>query len=680
MKGHQASSLIMLMEKKSTLEDLRRAIPWRLFAAAFVLIAVLACVFPVVPCGDGPFQTLNWISRIKQGQIPGRDFDVFHGIGVLWFHSMLALPFGAAREIIWIHYLGSLVAQWALWCSVFYVAGHPWRRALLEGSALCGLMLLSMGIPFANIAQLVGAGHSMIGARVALPLLCLFLAHRSIRSSGAGIWWRAGLIMGAAAGGGAWFATDQAPACLVMGMVTATGFAGAIRTDSMFTRFLRIATTLATVLIIAASTYVLLLWMSTGGALERCLGYWWQTLPQVQFWYFGGAPNAYFHQFRDLLDPSVLVLAFVACSFHLVGLIFRKSGQWPLRLGLAAYGMVSLLPLAGMFYSHYVSGLWCTGLIGVLLARSPDRLSDRVLSLISLRTTQIGLVVTCLVLTARSVQIQWKVKTAYPYANHLDVSLSGAKGANEVGGAVPVFVTAELQSRPSSNLVRAFYRAVPEISLGQAGVGRFDYIIHALGDEQQAEYRQVLQSAPPVFMRVPSQRDFRYAQWLWHQWPELWGWIFSNYQLEDIYQGSAYWRHADRATEPKVKPFAVQLVHENEVTVLRSEHRPTPGCLLRLSVTYRTERISGPLASAVDKMTRVTLRPSGVLDDQPFSWPPGSQVQVRQVYLLPKPGADVEVRLSGEGPILSSRLVVVGAVAEEIQGVDIEGLVKTFQP
>lgn len=668
------------MESASTSAAFNRVIPRHLLSAAFLMVVGLAWLYPIIPSGDGPFQTLNWISRIKEGQLPGRDFDVFHGIGVLWTHALLALPFGATREVIWVHYLGSLIAQWLLWSSVFRAAGRSWGNAMSFGAALCGLMSLTSGIPFANLAMMIGAGHSMVGARVALPLLGLFLAQRTTESSQSDNCWKAGLCMGGAAGFGAWFATDQALASLMMAIVVAIAHAWCAGSHPPAVRMIRTLTSVAMVIMVAAATYGSLLWLTTGGAVDQCLTYWWKTLPKVQFWYFGGAPNNYLHGWRDFLDPSILILGFASIGLHVAGLIHRRPGQWPLRLGLAAYGLVSLLPLLGMFFPHYLSGLWCTGLIGILMARWPDRVVGRLFAKVPSSTIRIVLITACLVLSARTIQVQWKNKARCRNPEQLRCSLSGEKSVEKIGGTVPEFVLAEFRDRPSPNLLRAFYRATPEISLGQPGVGRFDYIIHALGNEQQEEYRDILKSSPPLFFRVPTRASFQYVIWLWHQWPELWLDLLSNYRLQDLHDGSAYWRRIERSIEVERKASAVQTVIEEGVTVIRPEERTLPGALLHLKITYHTEPIHGPLASVVDKMTRVTLRPSGVVDDQAFSWAPGPVARTKDVYLVPAANADLEVRLAAEGPLLSSRLLVDSVVAEEIRGFDVEGLNKTLQP
>jgi len=650
-----------------------------MFATAFLFVGFLAWLYPITPSGDGPYQTLNWISRIKEGQVPGRDFDVFHGVGVLWVHAILAVPFGSVRGLIWVHYLGSLFLQWLLWNFVLKSTGRPWKRASLESAAVCGIMNLTMGIPLGNVSILVSGGNSMVGARVALPLICLFIAQRMIRPLEKGGGLRSGVFMGAAAGAGAWFATDQAPASLIMGIVISVSVVGSASVGSRSLRLICSFSAIVMVVAMAMFTYLLLLWLTTGGSVEACLTYWWSVLPQVQFWYFGGAPNAYFHDIRDLLNPTILVLLSASLGLHWIGWKLRYHEQVPLRLGLIAYGLVSLLPLMGMLFPHYISGLWCTGLVGLLTARRPDRLVDFLLSRASLRAIKISLGLICAVLSVRAAQVQWKHKSRCLSPDMLPLRLSGAISEGD-SSAVPDVVRTESMAHPSSNTLRAFYRGVPEIILRQPGVGRFDYIIHALGDQQHREYIQALKSSPPLYLRVPCQKSYLYSQWLWHQWPDLWEDVITGYRFQEVFDGSAYWKKVDREFAAERSPVVLKVNYEGGTAVIRSEGSSLSGGLLHVTVAYHTEKVQGPFASLVDRMTRVTLRSSGVLDEQPFSWQPCSSAKIRDFYLIPKGGQDIEIRMSAEGPIFSSRLVVTSAVAERVKGVDIDGLAKTLEP
>src|ERR1700676_1000959 len=79
----------------------------RIFVACWVLFylirgASLAFWFDGAP-GDGPFQMFNPLRRIAAGQVGGRDFVFYHGIGVPYLHYPLFALLGgktlAASEL-----------------------------------------------------------------------------------------------------------------------------------------------------------------------------------------------------------------------------------------------------------------------------------------------------------------------------------------------------------------------------------------------------------------------------------------------------------------------------------------------------------------------------------------------------------------------------------------------------
>jgi hypothetical protein len=648
----------------------------RILAAVLGLVLGLMWFFPILPSGDGPYQTMNWISRIKEGQLPGRDFDVFHGLGVLWFHAVLALPASTARGVIYVHAMGSVIAQFLLWMAVFQSQERTWGKSLWCSAALCGLVALSAGVPLANFNTLLAAGHSMIGARVALTLVVLFIAHL-LTSSGRIKGWYCSIVMGTAAGLGAWISTDQATAATMMAV--AYTFFGALSVKGSWpVRLLQACLAAAGAGVIAVFAYLFLVWLATEGSPERTLAYWWKYIPAVQFSYFGGAPDPFFRTLKDLLNPGLLVFLGVSASMHLVGFRWRRPGQTPLVIGLAGYGAVSLLPLIATLALHYLSGVFCTGLISLLVSGFPKFLCQRAPKVLARPVIRYSCYFAVVLFAARMAQVHLKNTSCVKEPGLLACELH--PGLNAEASAAPDFVKAARSPETGGTLLRAFYRGMPEVSTGQPGVGRYDYIIHALGDDQREEYLKALQSTNPVFLRTPAQSNFIFSQWIWHQWPELWTWILERYRFETIWNGSSYWRRIiGDGSMPKRKLEAEIRSHDGKVEVTCLE-APAPGSLLALTISYRSKPVGGPLAGFVDRCTRVTVKGSGVLDSQSFSWPPGhGELMVKRLLLIPTPGAVPSVGIITEGPLLASELEIVGVEAEELKSEALSALQQTFQ-
>lgn len=643
-----------------------------LFVPLFVAM-VLSWIWPITPYGDGPFQTLNWIARIKQGQIPGRDFDVFHGIGVIWYHALLSFPCDSARGVIWIHYIGSILAHVLLWSIAFSSLVADWKRSVLYGAALSGVMTLTVGVPYFNVALFGSAGHSMMGARVAFPLIMLWLAFRYRGTSSLG---RAA-IYGLAAGSAAWFATDQAMASFSMALIGIV--ANIISKRDTIPRLLWETGACAVVTtLVALASYTGLIWISTGGSVAAAMSYWWKILPTVQFWYFGGAPNPHIHRLSDLFEGNVSFLAPAAFALHALGFLWRKPGQWALRIALLSYGLVSLVPLLGIYHPHYIAGLWCTGLIGLIHSQLPENFMEKFARLFSMRSMQVFLFLACLVLMARMAQVQFRNNSRCKMPESLGCPISGM-GILCDQYPVPEYVRREYEKSNSPAILRAFYRAMPEIALNQPGVAKYDYIIHALGDEQQNDYRLTLEKTSPLFLRVPTQQGFSYAQWIWHHWPELWLSILSRYRMEGIEGDSAYWRRSTSVKRLEFESLPEEMYRQPFGMVIRAKNPTLNPQLWRLRITYATNPVRGPLAGAVDRLTRVTVSSTGTVDDQPFSWEPGGEYRTREVLLVPRAGSEVEVRIAGEGLFVSSDLIIEKAELELCRGADLESVVRMLE-
>ena len=646
-----------------------------LFFSLVVLIS-LDWIFPIVPSGDGPFQTVNWILRIREGQVPGRDFDVFHGLGILWSHAVLASPFQTLRGIIFIHYFGALFFQGLLLSCVARFQLSSWKTSILAGSIVLACVRLTEAISFANFASLISAGHSLSGSRVALALLCIVFSIRFAGKFSEEIW-RKSIIYSLGAGCAAWFATDQAIASIIAAAAM-SGTSALLLSTGWQKKCLLAALSLLASLAASISIYSILVHVSTLGNIKTPIMYWWQVLPKVQFWYFGGAPNPFLREWIDVLDWRMISLLVCCLLMHLYGIMRHKPRNLAYHVGFLVYGVFSVTPMVGIFASYYLAGIFCSGLISVMIARMP--VAD--LSRLSIPLIiKVGVFVVSLILCAKiaSNRINHNDRVADP---EVFDKITVGNQLNQQSNCLPAFVKAEvemLDEGKRDNVLRAFYRAAPELALNQKGVGRYDYIIHALSAEHKLQYERELMQHPPLFLRLPSQKNFLYSQWLWHQWPQLWSSILSNYRYESIHNGSAYWRRVplQPITVLGVVPTTLSVV--NGGYRIKVEERNGDNTILRCKMTYRTISRGGVIGGPTDRLTRVTVSPSGVHDGQSFSWPSGTELKTREVMLVPQASGSVEVMIVAEGLLMSSGLEVLAVTVERLSCDHINGLVEMLK-
>jgi hypothetical protein len=440
-------------------------------------------------------------------------------------------------------------------------------------------------------------------------------------------------------------------------------------------RFLRAIGAAILCVLTGLIAYIALLSVATGGHAVRALDYWWRVLPSVQFWYFGGTPGTFFHRLSDLLNPDICLYASAAFLLHYLGFRFRKPGLLTLHVGLFGYGVVSLLPLLGALGLHYLSGLWCTGLIAVFISEMPGRLRSWLGTGAFRSMLNAIFSIACLGALARVAFLQSKNKSRLKNPAELHCSVLPSNGSPARSSFIPAFVGSEAERNPGPDLMRSFYRSIPEISLNQGGVGRYDYIIHALGVQQQSEYLAALEQVPPLFLRTPVQKSFPHAQWLWHHWPDLWLWILSRYQFEGIHAGSSYWRRSPEMQAPKFRSIPAEFSMIDNVARITARSHASGSRLWKLRVTYSTKPIAGPISGPVDRMTRVVVSVAGVCDSQPFAWPPSSKSTTREVLLIPLADAGVNMEIECRGPLLNSKLEVEAISLEECETIGLAGLV-----
>lgn len=645
----------------------------------FFLLVFLICldwIFPIVPSGDGPFQTINWILRIREGQVPGRDFDVFHGLGILWSHALLAIPFQSMRGIIFVHYFGALFFQGVLLSCVARFQLISWEKSILAGCMILACVRLTEAISFANFASLISAGHSLIGSRVALALLCIVISIRYSGKYSVGML-RKNLIFSLGAGCAAWFATDQALASIMAAAAISVSSAFLLskgwRKGCLLVLPIFVTSVASSILVYASLIYI-----STLGNVKLPMEYWWQVLPKVQFWYFGGAPNAFVREWTDVMEWRMILLLVCCLIMHIYGIVMRKPGNLPYHLGFSVYGVCSLAPMVGIFASYYFAGLFCSGLISLMMARFPE--TSWVRHKIPL-IMKVGVCTVTLTLSVKIASNRMKHNDRFAQPEVLN-KISADNQMKHQSRALPAFVMEEfelLDAKERDNILRAFYRAAPEIALNQKGVGRYDYIIHALSEEHKQQYERDLMRHPPLFLRVPCQKNFLYAQWLWHQWPQLWTSILSQYRFESLHNGSAYWRRISPKPLSVLGVVPISLGVASGGYRIKVEEGYRESTILRFKVTYRSIRRGGVIGGATDRLTRVTVSQSGVHDGQSFSWPSGMEFQTREVMVVPQASASVEVSIVTEGPLLSSDLEVSAVTVERLSCAHIDGLAEMLK-
>lgn len=158
-------------DKLTSLPFLLKAIPTSvaiLYLLSFLVFLVIASLEKGVNfagyAADGPFQLYNPLRRLAAGEVIGRDFQFFHGIGVPLIHYPLFWLLGsnvfASETTRWL-VSGLLFLSSA--AVFFYLAlKNVWKT--IVATAVC-LYLATI------FAEVIYPGNSLLGVRTTAPLV-----------------------------------------------------------------------------------------------------------------------------------------------------------------------------------------------------------------------------------------------------------------------------------------------------------------------------------------------------------------------------------------------------------------------------------------------------------------------------------------------------------------------------
>lgn len=333
----------------------------RIFVACWIISylirgASMALWFNGAP-GDGPFQLFNPLRRIAAGQIGGRDFVFYHGIGVPYLHYPLFALFGgktiAASE---------LSRQW-MSALAFVLSIFAFTRAALGRTKWIWVALAAMLMALEAAFPLVASpALSQVTIRATMPVLAFTALLLPIGEFSKAV--LTGICLGLALPFGTEHGIALALAfCLVSAVVLVR--------EVIFTRggvavgrqnILFIPIVVCTALATAVVTLCLL--CGAQGALQA-MRYALVELPSDKFWFDGAPPNPYLGAWSDLLKSRHFIVPLLPACAALALLVavfprfwarpMRMSKNWePLAILMLVYGILSCVPLLGYFSKHYV--------------------------------------------------------------------------------------------------------------------------------------------------------------------------------------------------------------------------------------------------------------------------------------------------------------------------------------
>lgn len=537
---------------------------------------------------NGTFQLYNPLRRISEGMIPGRDFPVFHGVGVPWIHFPIFKLFGgnlfAAELSKW------LVSPLAFLISTLLICYAYFRK--IQPTIVATALFIIMSVSFLDI---INPGGSLRGLRGTLPVIvagamvwrtksCLTLRNIRIPTNE--------LIAAALIGLAFVCGTEH-------GIASGIAFLCTVALSRLYNKR-RVTITIIEVITygaVAALTALCLILALTAGNLESALKYALIDIPQDQGWYFGAPPNPYLtwgNLLPSLLNLALLpILTIITLGIVITCLSLRQHHARIVKIGIffILYGGILLVGTISGYYIPHVQLIPLARGLGVVLIIYATSLVLSYLAESKFNPQRATILLCMYVLFGWQIVFQLSKIDYAQAATSLTTSWQLRKD-NDYHALSPQWRERRDAFMPlvaSGETIWSTYAGVYESAnnqLGAAPAGE-DYIIHALGYDRRDNYLDQFIKTKPRYVTTLIPHFFYYEEWLWSTSGEFYGHLLSNYEIIASNESHYLWQR-------RLKPFNSDYAHEVKATLHGNESvytLPTNNSsrprIYRLHISYR---------------------------------------------------------------------------------------------
>lgn len=453
---------------------------------------------------NGAFQILNPMRRLADGQIPGRDFSVFHGIGTVWLHFPIYYVFGQS--------LTASEASRFIVSALMHGVACVWLWRILRAhtddlSALIMALLFFVAAAFA-LDRIFFPQNSLLGTRSVFPI---YVALAMLGNTG---WWRLALL----AGGALLVSPEHGIAALV-------GMLGCVGVSLLNSHERKTSVRYAISLTLAVAFYYVVIWLASADAVGPNLEYALRAIPTDQFWYFGVRPNAYLPaDWKGLLFWGFYTFA----ALWIAGLLIT----------ILLYRSKSTFAMTSIFLFVYAT----FGTVSQL----------GYLSHVNLQGSERALMLICVFGVANLRKAG--VTSIFSMCALLGLTLLGYAGRDAIAYAFPDrrptdggFLSPYWQQQLSAidrlspkEPIWSIYAGLPEAKRHEYAPS-FDYIIHALGPKNRDRYVSTFDSVKPRLVRLDNAKTWGYGWWLINSNWDFYRRVFVGYELSYEDKMSTLW-------------------------------------------------------------------------------------------------------------------------------------------
>lgn len=604
---------------------------------------------------DGAFQTFNPLRRIAAGQHGGVDFQFFHGLGLPYLlYPLFAL---GGKTIFSAELSRELVSVFAFALTLVAIVAAASRDREFTIVACAAAFSISMPFNF-----LVMGGISLLGLRSTAPILLAIVLLMP---------WR----------GAARFAASAAVIAAAFALGTEQGIAVVVALGAMQMlmavkhRTVRpLALAAASIASGLAAFIGFLLVVGGPSGCRKALRYAFRDVPADQFWYFGSPPNMFFGQWSDVLADPFFTPSFVICltlTLIVVAILWRARSERGERVlhavaVLLIYGLLSSAAYFGYIFGGNALPMLRAALLATaaLAAYWGTEFRHRGDPRIRAAFATVYSFVALLAIADSIVSISdLKTLVAPRYRTFVENGrrweLSG-RWQWDLAIAHRVIGSPAAATKPRiwctfSGLVDADYGTFNP---------SFDYIFHAIGEENRRAYVSALQRTRPDYVETLRPVAVHYERWLREMHWDFYSELLHNYELAAITSHSLWWKRGRAIPLVEHDGVAVNIGPEGTLTALPllqfNSHLAVVVVTLRYRLTNPWKRVP-----VVGQLPRHMVMIQGALNGNSVALSPYRTEA--QVPVLVRNGQRPSIGVITESLVPHTSVTVLGATIKVIE-------------
>jgi len=528
---------------------------------------------------DGPFQTFNPLRRIAAGQHGGVDFQFFHGLGLPYLlYPLYAL---GGKTIFSSELSREILSVLAFGLTIIAISAAASRSRAVTIIACAAVFSISM--PFQFLAT---GGISMVGLRSTAPVVLAIVLLLPLRTA-TRLTASAAIIAVTLALG-----TEQ-------GMAVVVAFGAMQMLLAIKHRTLRPLFDAAVAIVSGVVAYVGFLLIVGGPAgCRSALRYAFRDVPADQFWYFGTPPNRFFGQWFDVFGDPFYAPMFGFClivTLIAVTILWRSRTERGERVlhavaVLLIYGLLSSASYFGYLYPGNAFPMLRATFLALIALVSygwtvfRDRGNPRVRSVIvgALYSFVTLLVAADVVFTVSDLQ-------ALILRRYQTFVEQGRRWELSPRWKWDMAVTHRLIGDPATCVkprIWCTFAGLVDADYGTFNPS-FDYIFHALGDQNRRAYINTFRRTRPDYVETLRPSVVGYELWLREAHWDFYSDLLHGYEPAAITSHSLWWKRGRITPMIEHESVSFNIGPEGTMTTLPLPHFDTRVGIAVVTVRYR---------------------------------------------------------------------------------------------